>query len=99
MAAAAGGGSDSAVAESPAGQEGPRGAAGRPAETDGGSAAAALPGFDDADAFVKVRGGGSGAGAVHYRSRRAVRGSGHAGSCSSSLRGLPEDPRLSRCRP
>ncbi|KAM9629964.1 exosome complex component 10 isoform 2-T2 [Morphnus guianensis] len=53
MAAAVGGGSGSAVAESPAGQEGPRGAAGRPAETEGGSAAAALPGFDDADAFVK----------------------------------------------
>uniref|UniRef100_A0A8B9NLI9 Exosome complex component 10 n=1 Tax=Accipiter nisus TaxID=211598 RepID=A0A8B9NLI9_9AVES len=53
MAAAAGGGSGSALAESPAGQEGPRGAAGRPAETEGRSAAAALPGFDDADAFVK----------------------------------------------
>ncbi|XP_072740270.1 exosome complex component 10 isoform X2 [Ciconia boyciana] len=53
MAAAVGGGSGSAAAESPAGQEGPRGAAGRPAETERGSAAAALPGFDDADAFVK----------------------------------------------
>ncbi|XP_075028573.1 exosome complex component 10 isoform X3 [Calonectris borealis] len=53
MAAAGGGGSGSAAAESPAGQEGCRGAAGRPAETEGGSAAAALPGFDDADAFVK----------------------------------------------
>uniref|UniRef100_A0A8D0EW35 Exosome complex component 10 n=1 Tax=Strix occidentalis caurina TaxID=311401 RepID=A0A8D0EW35_STROC len=53
MAAAAGGGSGSAAAESPAGQEGCRGAEGRPAETEGGSAAAVLPGFDDADAFVK----------------------------------------------
>ncbi|KAM7083922.1 exosome complex component 10 isoform 2-T2 [Ciconia maguari] len=53
MAAAVGRGSGSAAAESPAGQEGPRGAAGRPAETERGSAAAALPGFDDADAFVK----------------------------------------------
>ncbi|XP_042650865.1 exosome component 10 [Tyto alba] len=51
MAAAAGGGSGSAVAGSPAGPEGSRGAAGRPAEA--GGAVAVLPGFDDADAFVK----------------------------------------------
>lgn len=96
MAAAAGGGSGSAAAESPAGQEGRGGAGEPPAEAERGSAAAALPGFDDADAFVKVRGGeawGSGAGAVHYRSRRALRGPGHAGSCSSCLWGRPGDPR------
>ncbi|KFV72281.1 Exosome component 10, partial [Dryobates pubescens] len=39
------------AAESTAGQDGGCGAAGRPAE--GGSVAAVLPGFDDADAFVK----------------------------------------------
>ncbi|KAK2521651.1 Exosc10 [Columba guinea] len=53
MAAAAGGGSGGAAAGSPAGQEGRAGAQGRPAETEGGSAAAALPGFDSVDAFVK----------------------------------------------
>ncbi|NXP72759.1 EXOSX protein, partial [Ramphastos sulfuratus] len=51
MAAAVSGESGSAAAASPAGQDGGRGAAERPAE--GGSAAAVLPGFDDADAFVK----------------------------------------------
>ncbi|KAK2526793.1 Exosc10 [Columba livia] len=53
MAAAAGGGSGGAAAGSPAGQEGRAGAQGRPAETEEGSAAAALPGFDSVDAFVK----------------------------------------------
>ncbi|NXO59382.1 EXOSX protein, partial [Aramus guarauna] len=53
MAAAVAGGSGSAAAESPAGQEGHRGAAGRPAETEGGSAAAGMLGFSDVDAFVK----------------------------------------------
>lgn len=95
MAAAAGGGSGGAAAGSPAGQGGRAGAQGRPADTEGGSAAAALPGFDSADAFVKVRGDGAwgsgGGGAVHYRSRRAVRRAGHAGSCSftSGAAGVP----------
>ncbi|NXW03914.1 EXOSX protein, partial [Fregetta grallaria] len=53
MAAAVGGGSGSAAAEGPAGQEGRREAAERPTEAEGASAAAALPGFDDVDAFVK----------------------------------------------
>ncbi|NXT56101.1 EXOSX protein, partial [Pluvianellus socialis] len=54
MAAAVGGGSGGAAAESPAGQEGRGGAAEPPAEAEkGGAAAAALPGFDDVDAFVK----------------------------------------------
>ncbi|XP_065711351.2 exosome complex component 10 [Patagioenas fasciata] len=53
MAAAAGGGSGGAAAGSPAGQGERGGAQGRPAETEGGSAAAALPGFDSVDAFVK----------------------------------------------
>ncbi|KAM6116734.1 exosome complex component 10 [Phoenicopterus ruber ruber] len=53
MAAAVGGGSGSAAAEGPAGQEGSHGAAERPAGQERGSAAAVLPGFDDADAFVK----------------------------------------------
>ncbi|NWX04049.1 EXOSX protein, partial [Caloenas nicobarica] len=53
MAAAACGGSGGAAAGSPAGQGGRGGAQGRPAETEGGSAAAALPGFDSVDAFVK----------------------------------------------
>lgn len=60
MAAAAGGGSGSAAAESPAGQEGRGEAAAPPAEAERGSAAAVLPGFGDADAFVKVRDGGAG---------------------------------------
>ncbi|XP_009905137.2 exosome component 10 [Dryobates pubescens] len=51
MAATAGGESGNTAAESTAGQDGGCGAAGRPAE--GGSVAAVLPGFDDADAFVK----------------------------------------------
>lgn len=59
MAAAAGGGSGGAAAGSPAGQEGRAGAQGRPAETEEGSAAAALPGFDSVDAFVKVRSDGA----------------------------------------
>ncbi|KAM6046296.1 exosome complex component 10 isoform 1-T1 [Chlamydotis macqueenii] len=53
MAAAAREGSGGAAVESAAGQEGGRGEAGRPAETEGGSAAPVLPGFVDADAFVK----------------------------------------------
>ncbi|NXK19848.1 EXOSX protein, partial [Arenaria interpres] len=53
MAAAAGEGSSSAAAESPAGQDGHDGSAGAPEEAEKGSAAAVLPGFDDADAFVK----------------------------------------------
>ncbi|NXD79700.1 EXOSX protein, partial [Halcyon senegalensis] len=53
MAAAVVEGSGSAAAESPAGQEGGRGAAERPAGQEEGGAAAVLPGFDDADAFVK----------------------------------------------
>uniref|UniRef100_A0A8C3JY20 Exosome complex component 10 n=1 Tax=Calidris pygmaea TaxID=425635 RepID=A0A8C3JY20_9CHAR len=53
MAAAAGEGSSSAAAESPAGQDGHNGSAGAPEEAEKGSAAAVLPGFDDADAFVK----------------------------------------------
>ncbi|XP_065505995.1 exosome complex component 10 [Caloenas nicobarica] len=53
MAAAACGGSGGAAAGSPAGQGGRGGAQGRPAETEGCSAAAALPGFDSVDAFVK----------------------------------------------
>ncbi|XP_075629709.1 exosome complex component 10 [Balearica regulorum gibbericeps] len=53
MEAAVAGGSGSAAAESPAGQEGHRGAAGRPAETEGSSTVAGLLGFNDVDAFVK----------------------------------------------
>ncbi|NXE10505.1 EXOSX protein, partial [Lophotis ruficrista] len=53
MAAAAPEGSGGAAVESAAGQERGRGEAGRPAETEGGSAAPVLPGFVDADAFVK----------------------------------------------
>ncbi|XP_071622919.1 exosome complex component 10 isoform X2 [Heliangelus exortis] len=50
MAAA---GSGCAAAEIPAGQEGKGGAPGRAAETERGSAGEVLPGFHDADAFVK----------------------------------------------
>ncbi|XP_067167038.1 exosome complex component 10 [Apteryx mantelli] len=53
MAAAVGGGSGSAATGSPAAEERRDEAAGRPAEPAGGSAAAGLPGFGDADAFVK----------------------------------------------
>ncbi|NXF31030.1 EXOSX protein, partial [Nyctibius bracteatus] len=53
MEAAGREGSGSAAAESPAGQEGGRGAAGLPPEAERSSAAAVLPGFDDVDAFVK----------------------------------------------
>ncbi|NWX43188.1 EXOSX protein, partial [Steatornis caripensis] len=53
MAATVDGGSGGAAAESPAGPEGSREAAGPPAETEGGGTAAALPGFADAESFVK----------------------------------------------
>ncbi|NXN23031.1 EXOSX protein, partial [Nycticryphes semicollaris] len=53
MEAAAGEGSSSAASESSAGQDGYDGPAGAPAEVERGGAAAVLPGFDDADAFVK----------------------------------------------
>ncbi|NXJ64801.1 EXOSX protein, partial [Rostratula benghalensis] len=53
MAAAAGEGSSSAASESPAGQDGHDGSAGAPEKMESGGAAAVLPGFDDADAFVK----------------------------------------------
>ncbi|NXP10047.1 EXOSX protein, partial [Thinocorus orbignyianus] len=54
MAAAAGEGrSGSASTESPAWQDGRDGSAGAPEEAERGSAAEVLPGFGDADAFVK----------------------------------------------
>ncbi|XP_068771851.1 exosome complex component 10 isoform X2 [Struthio camelus] len=53
MAAAVEEGSGSAATRSPAAEERRDEAAGRPAEPAGGSAAAGLPGFGDADAFVK----------------------------------------------
>lgn len=86
MAAAVGEGKGCAVAGSPEARGGRGGSGGLPAEQEreGNPAAApVLPGFDDVDAFVKVR-GGAGAG----------RGGGEAGGALCTT--APADPRAVR---
>lgn len=112
MAAAVSGGSGGAAAGSAAAQEGSGGPAERSGEPEPEAkrGEAVLPGFDDADAFVKVWGGG-GAGRVRWTTSpgvpcaaRAVAAgrfaregaAGHAGGCSSPLRGC--GAARGRCR-